>query len=303
MTTSRVSTYNFQQTTLRDAMDIQTRLLNTQQQISSGLRANNYKEMSGDVEQFTALDNKLQKATQYGRTNTVVGARLDTTDNALSQIIESTTNLKNLILLRRNNSTTSGLAFDQQLQGLWSTIASQLNTNSEGRYLFSGTDTATPAVDGSKIPTLVTQGVPDAGYYQGSTDDITARVQDGIDMKYNVRADDAGFQKIIAAIATAQKGSAQGSDELLSQAYDLLQHGIERVVQVQTNVAANKVTLDQVNTQMDAMVTYWKGVKDGLVNTDLVSASTQVAADQANLQAAFQAYAKINALQLSDYLR
>ncbi len=67
-------------------------------------------------------------------------------------------------------------------------------------------------------------------------------------------------------------------------------------------VNSNKVALSNTNTNLQTFQLYWKGVQENIGNTDLVSVSTQVAVDQGILQAAFQAFAKINSLHLSNFL-
>ncbi len=180
---------------------------------------------------------------------------------------------------------------------------SQLNSNLEGRYLFGGTRTDTPPVSADQFPTLKVDGVPDDGYYQGSKQDVTVRADDTTEINYNVRADDEGIQQIFAGLAMAQKGSDNNSDEDLAKAYDLVSQGLEGVISTRSIVNQNKVSIDDINTRHQSIKLYFQGVKEEIGNADLVSVSTQVAINQGILQASFQAFAKINSLKLSDFLR
>lgn len=303
MVYSRVSTYNVHQSTLRDSTRVQAELFNLQNQISSGLKAQTFAELNGKVEQFTLLDARMSRTTQFIENNKVTASRLNSVNAALDQNIQTVTDFKNLIVLRRNAAVGNNLAFQQQLEGHWKALSSQLNTSFEGRYLFSGTRTDTPAVDAENFPTLAVEGTPDAGYYTGSEENATVRIQDNFELSENVRADDPAYQKIFAAFVLAKEGNAEANDTKLTKAYDLLQEGLKGVIDLQTSVNANKVIVEQANEKLDALNLYWKGVKEEIVNTDIVSASTEVAVNQGILQASFQAFARINALQLSDYLR
>jgi flagellar hook-associated protein 3 FlgL len=303
MPLTRISTYAQQQLTLRDVTNTESRLTDLQNQISSGFKSSNYEGLAGQVEPLAAVDHKLSKTQNYLENNSVALTALHTTDNALSQLIQSANELKNEVLLRRNDSFGNAPEFQDEVQGAWKQITAQLNSTSGGRYVFSGSATNTQAVDDSNFPLLAAVGIPDDGYYTGSKQDITLRAQDNFDLKYNIRADDPAIQKIFAGIAMAALGGTTGDDTTLKQAYDLLADGIQDVTSLQAENNTNIVTVNNINDQHNAQNLYWKGVKEDMVNTDIVSASTQVATNQGILQASFQIFARITSLRLSDYLR
>lgn len=299
----RISTYALHQTTLRDASRMQEQLANLQIQLSSGLKSRDFQGMADQAEQYLSLEAKISRTEVYQNNNKLVVTRLDTTDTILSQAIDTITGIKNLILQRRNNAVADSLAFDEQIDGLWRSLTSQLNTTLEGRYLFGGTRTDTAPVNADTFPVLQESGVPDDGYYNGSNDDVTLHADDGIDMVYNVRANAPGFQKVFAALAMAKTGHADSNEEELRSAFDLAAQGLQEIISTQAQVNANKVSVTQIIDRQASLKLYWQGIKEDISNTDLVSVSTQVAVNQGVLQASFQAFARINSLRLSDFLR
>ncbi|MDX2073091.1 MAG: flagellin [Alphaproteobacteria bacterium] len=300
----RVSTYNVHQSLLRDTARTQTTLFDIQGQLSSGLKSSNFAGLGGKVEQFADLESRLSRGQAYLDGTNVLSGRLDIVDSALGAIIETATDLRNLISLRRNASVGDSLAFQTQLTGKWQELVSQINVNSEGRYLFSGAATNLPAVDGDNLPVLQVDGTPDLGYYRGSSDDLTLRIDDNVNITYNVRADDPAFQKIFAGIATANKFSTQaGESQELQDAYDLISEGIDGLIGIRAEVNANKVTVISTTDRLQSQQLYWKGLKEEIGNADIVSLSTEVAINQGILQASFQAFARISNLKLSDFLR
>lgn len=304
MTLNRVSTYDIHQTTLRNASAVQNRLYEAQIQVSSGLKASTFMGLDGGmVEQFTTLQNKLTKAEGYLQTNKVAQTRLSLTATAIQQVMDNADNLKNLIIQRRNATLAPSIGFPQQLEGFFKSIAGQMNTSYNGSYIFSGTRTDQPAVRDDALPINAVPGTPDAGYYLGNTQDISLRVQDSFVITPNIRADDEGFQDIMAGIATAFLGDQQGDDLKLARAFDLLQSGVQRLRELSTKVNANNVLLDQAVERQNMLQVYFKGLIEETANADIVSLSTQVAVDQSVLQASFQIFSKINSLQLSDFLR
>jgi flagellar hook-associated protein 3 FlgL len=299
----RVSTYALHQSTLRDTSRLISELSDAQTQLSSGYRSQNFAGIASQSEQFLMLEAKISRSDMYMESNALALSRINTTSTVLDQVITSATDLKNLVLLRRNNSIGTSLAFGDQLENYWKTITSQLNTSSEGRYLFGGTRTDVPPVNGSVFPSLAQSGVPDQGYYNGGSQDVTLRADDNVEIAYNVRANAPGFQKIYAGMAMAKQGHENNNDDALAQAYTLMNDGVKEINDQLATVNANKVTIDRINVRHESLKLYWKGSKEEIANADIVSLSTQVAVNQGILQAAFQSFAKINSLKLSDFLR
>lgn len=303
MAVGRISTFALHQITLRDSSKVQVNLADLQQQLSSGEKSQDFAGLGGSAsEQFLLLENKIAKTDTYLNNNKIVTTRLNTTDNILGQVIDTATNLKNLISGRRNITSNTD-AFPETLKGAWQSLVSQLNTSQEGRYLFAGTRTDTQPVNPDSFPTIGTDNVPNDSYYNGSKENIMLRADDNTEITYNVRADDTAIQKIFAGLALAQKGHDNVSDEELAKAYDLVAQGLDGVIAAQSIVNQNKVAIDNINTRHDSFKLYFQGVKEEIGNADLVSVSTQVAINQGILQASFQAFAKINSLKLSDFLR
>lgn len=299
---SRVSTYNTHQSTLSDSVGLQAELAKLQGQISSGLKADKFSELSGQVEAYSALTNRLSRTNLFIQQNQLTDTRLKTMSNVLDQVIDVANETKNLLVLARSGANGDSLAFDERLDGLWSSFAAQMNTNADGRYLFSGTRTDTPPVN-PEFPVLEESGVPDTGYYQGNQENMQFRIQDDYEFEQRARADDPAFESIVAAFAMAREGHNSGDDTKMAQAMDLIQEGIIGTIDVQAMINTQSININNATERLKTLQLYWKGMQEGLINTDIVSASTQIAINQSILQASFQSFARINQLKLSDYLR
>jgi flagellar hook-associated protein 3 FlgL len=302
MDISRISTYNTHQGTLGDAVSVQAELFRLQGQISSGLKADTFQDLNGQVESFTALDNRLRRTDLFIQQNQLTDNRLKTMSNVLDQVVDIANDTKNLLVLARNDATGDSLAFNERLEGLWGAFVGQMNTNADGRYLFSGTRTDTAPVD-TDFPILEESGTADDGYYRGNKENMQFRVQDDYEFAQTVRADDPAFQSIAAAFSMAKDAYNSGDDVKMGQAFDFIQTGISSVLDLQATLNTQSINVNNATERLQTLKLYWKGVREDMINTDLVSASTQVAINQSILQASFQAFARINQLKLSDYLR
>jgi flagellar hook-associated protein 3 FlgL len=303
MPIQRISTFSVHQRTLTDAGRVQANLVDLQKQLSSGYKTDNFSGLDGQVERFTSIDATLRKTEVYIDNTEVALSRLNTTQVTMEKLIEVADDAKNLILLRRNPSNGESLDFNARMEALKTTAAALLNTTFEGRYIFGGTRTDTAPVI-SPIPTPVSTSVPDDSYYVGSTENLTVRVETGFELEYNVRADNEGFQKLFAAMAHGQAGhNGNGNDTILGEAFDNIKSAIEDINATQTRVNSNIVIVTDVNERHSDLKGYLKGLKEGIINTDIVGVSTQIATDQAVLQGAFQSFATISRLRLIDFIR
>jgi flagellar hook-associated protein 3 FlgL len=301
MAIDRISTYGLFQTTFSNISKVDGDLSNLQNQLSSGFKSSTFDGISANAQQFLQLDDKLSRTDHYINNNSIINVRVNSTNNVLSQVISTANELKNLILQRRNASNDVGV-FQTQINGIWQTLTGQLNTTIDGRYIFSGGRTDTKAVDDEHFPQITNADTNGTDYYQGDDQDLSVKVSDNISMTYNVRANDDGIQKIFAGLALASEGDSGDNDAKLAQAFDLVNDGIKGVITAQAKVNANVVQLNDVGNNLTSLQTYWKGIKEEIGNTDLVTASTQVAVNQSILQATFQTFARITSLRLSDFL-
>lgn len=298
---SRVSTYSIFSSTLRDVNSTQSNLFELQKQISSGLKADTFAGLHGQVEQFTFLEAKVKKTQAYEENNAVNISRLQTANVSLDQIIQYADEIEDLITLARNPAHINDIAFQQQVSSKIEGIAAELNSSFEGKHLFGGTRTnVRPVVVPVTEPAIF--GTFDDGYYQGSKEDITLRASDTVNIAANIRADHVGFQKIFAAAHMAMAGQASEGYAILERATDMIQEGMQDIIAVQADNNANILSLQDINSRHEKLRLYWQGVTEEVSKTDILSASTKVAVDQAVLQATFQSFARLNQLRLSDYL-
>lgn len=303
-TINRISTYAVHQRSLYDFNTVQTRLNDTQGQISSGNKSEDFRGLNGQVEQFTNLENIKRKAKLYKENNSEAISRLQTSRNSIASSIDVINDIENYIVLRRNPANAENIAFQEQTKSLRQSLTKQLNTNFGGRYLFGGTRTdIPPVITDPVIPEAYVPGVPDKSYYQGGNENIILRPEDNFQTEFSVRADDPGFQKIYSAISLVLEGDTADDDERIAQALDLLQEGKADVINLQTRLDAQIVDIEDINKSHDSNFLYLKGVTEDIANTDIVKASTQLALDQAILTASFQAFSTVNRLRLTDFLR
>lgn len=304
MSVGTVGTYALFQSTLGNVSTVEQNLNTMETQLSSGSASQDFAGLGGaNATQFLSMQNQMAKVDNYTTNNNLATANLNTTSSVLGTIITSATSLQSLISSQQTGVALTPTQFLASLQSAWQTISGQLNTSLGGNYIFGGTNTNTPPVNTTALPTLKVSGVPDSSYYQGSTQNMTLQASDTTQITYGVRADSTAIQQIMAGLAMANQGGATSSKTDLQTAYSLVQQGIQGVIAAKSTVDSNTVQVGDVNTQLSSFKLYYQGISNNIGNTDIVSVTSQVSVDQGILQAAFSAFAKINALSLVSYLK
>jgi len=299
---NRVTSFSQHQKMMGIISRTQSRLAQTQIQISSGQVSQDYAGLSGKVEYLSALESKMKGAKQYMESNAVVTSRLRTMSVAVDGVLEIAGDARKLITTARSVYITEKGVLMPQAKALLKNISEQLNTSLGGRFLFGGSKTDSPPV-AEEIPDNVVSGVPDNGYYSGDSHKISTRISEAFNMEYGVTADEAGFQKLITAINKAYHAIDAQNPTGLGSAMDLVTEAIDGINSIKSRIGNNIVNVNNANAVHSKLEIYWKGLAGEVTDTDIVSATTQVQFDSAILQASFQAFAKVSNLKLTDYLR
>ncbi|MEI7668689.1 MAG: hypothetical protein WCJ33_01235 [Pseudomonadota bacterium] len=301
MSVSSISTFGSVQTLLSNLNLVQNSLNDSQQQISSGYKSQTFEGISSDVEKLTSLNSQVSRLNNYQQQNGITIGQLQTSNTSLGQIITAATDIKSLIA-SQISGTSSSTSFSQQLSAKLSSIAATLNTNYGGKYIFGGTNTASPPVQ-IPVPKSIITGIPDAGYYLGNSQDTISRINDAQTITPNVKANDISFQNLIAGINQALSATGGDRANTLKNAEDLVEKGLQGIIALQANVNSNILTAQQANTQSQTLQTYYKGIVSNIIESDVVALSAKVSQDTVVLQASYSTFSRITQLTLSSYLK
>lgn len=302
MGVTRVGNIALYNNTLGDITNVQKKLAELQEQISSGIKSRDFEGLNGQVEQFTLLEAKIRTSTAQVQGNQLNLSRLNTADQSMAQIVEIADKMEDLIVQGRAGNTTTAIDMPAIMRNYLKDMQAALNINFEGRFLFGGTNTATEPVPDINVSAIGGGAVEDT-YYAGSDQNLTYLRDERTSFEFPVRADDPAFQKIIAAAKLAIEGFASGSTDVLGNALTLMQEGQKDLNVARSRVGNTVLTLESTNDQLESLTLYWKGVTEEVGKTDLLAASTEVSNHEAVLQAAFSVFSRLSQLRLTDYLR
>jgi len=162
-----------------DQNKVTKELFDVTKQISSGQKIQYAHEDTSTFVDTVRLDNEIttltqvkqnaQKAVQFS-TNT------DTTMNDMTKILEAM-KVKLVSAGNESHSPESLNAIALELRGLEKNLVQLANTSIDGKYLFSGSELNTKAID-------------ENGIYQGNDGDIKSFLGSGVEQKYNINGAD-----------------------------------------------------------------------------------------------------------------
>lgn len=147
-------------------------------------------------------------------------------------------------------------------------------------------------------------------YYQGDTTagaQVSARIDDGFDLAYGVRADDPSIATIlrsIYAVATSDLTTSNeaGYRQMSTRALDELQTGFDQLQQVIGVLGVQQSTLDQTNQRhTDFQIMLADQISD-VEDVDAADAISRMQLLQNNLQASYQLIASTRSLTLVQFL-
>lgn len=147
---SRIANYASQQILNSYLNKVRTRIQHTQVQLTSEKRAQDYAGIGGDTQRLVGYEVDVQRLTNFKRDNEIQDVYLKSTESALTSI-ESTikafrTTLTSFNTTRPTDENAVRTIQEQAFRSLES-IQSYLNTEINGRYIFSGNRADTAPVD------------------------------------------------------------------------------------------------------------------------------------------------------------
>ncbi|HVC21286.1 MAG TPA: flagellar hook-associated protein FlgL [Vicinamibacterales bacterium] len=292
------------QTMYRDSLTnvnkAEQNLQQLQQEVSSGVRV----QVPSDDPAATVVaikeQNQLSALTQFSNSTDAATARLNVVDSVMSDMVTQIDSAKTATagVLGSNVTATQQQAAVAQLQSVRDALVSDLNTQFQGSYVFSGSQSTT-------APYTESGGTVSA--YQGDSNPISVNIdqQITVPVTFNGQAIAQGtaptdvFTDIGNLITAIQGGNTAGINTGMTN----LTNAFNRVVEAQTTVGINEQTLQsqqlRLQTQQQAATTQLSQARDA----NMAQAISGLAQAQTAEQAALGAAATINKVSLFDYLR
>ncbi|WP_339781156.1 flagellin [uncultured Thalassospira sp.] len=302
----RVSTSAMQQSLISQMRNVQTQLNTASEQSTTGIKSTNYAGVADQAYVLTSLSAEISQATSYADLAESIQSRVDVYYDSLSTMTDVLTDMLSDLSAAQSSGTKTVIGLNDSAQSALDTMATLLNTQYEGRYLYAGsaTDTVPVTVDSTTYGAITVPSSTDTSYYAGNDDVSSARVADGMTVDYGMTADMDMFENALRALNIAANASTDPIDsDALSEATSLINSALDGIGEQQTRMSSVHAQLESViDMHTDFQLTAESMVSD-LSEVDIAEAMVRLDTLSVQLEASYSAVAKVSDLSLFDYLR
>jgi len=305
----RVGTYGLSQVMLSSYSSIQSRIADTQAQISSGKVGTQYADVQDRAGVLAAAKSKAAGIANYTASATAAVNQLNLYDTQLQGLSGIASQLRQAVGDALSTGNASVLM--TTLQSLYQEAVTTLNTQVDGKYIYGGSRTDTPPVNAPTLADLAAAPTV-ASVFNNTTLNQTVRVGDNETIQTGINASDIAtnlFQmfKDVAAFDGSGAGPlgttlTQAQTTFLNSQYSTapaIQSGIDAIA------AANGARANQAQGALDinqSMSNYFTKFISDIEDADLPTAISRLNNDQAAAQAAGRMIAQVNQMSLLNFL-
>ena len=273
--------------------NIQTSLqsLNTvQSQISSGKKLQTFSDDAAGASQSLVLRSALGDNAQYQRNAASATAFLTATQGALATATSVIESARQIAVAGGNSTQTpdSLAALGDQVDGITQQLTQAANTQTQGRYLFGGTNTTTAPYDNTQT-------------YQGNTGAISSALGPGHSIQINTPGP-AAFGPAFAALQSLKTDLAAGDATAVSGDIGKVDTALSALNDASATAGAKA---DQATAATQNLTRAQSDYQTGISNiedVDLAQAYVQLQSTTNVYQASLSTVAKASQYSLADYL-
>jgi flagellar hook-associated protein 3 FlgL len=307
---TRVSSYTQQTTMLDHTLRRQAAINVSQNQVSTGKKAETYSGYGADVSALISARATKSRTDVYSDTVKRLGIKLDQMNIHIGAVDEAAKGLKQTLL--DGLALESGTSFDANIEQHFQSLVRSLNAQYDGQYLFGDSRFNEKPVNVKDLTALAAKASA-ADAFDVKTGKAVTRVADGQDVEHGILATDMAeavvkvFRDIKRYNDDPLTGPLSGKlspaqTTFLETKLKDLQTAIDGVSGFeQQNGLKQKQMTDLEAYHSERALGLEKLVSD-IEDVDIASAISNLQNDQTALQASYRVLSQVNRQSLNDYL-
>jgi flagellar hook-associated protein 3 FlgL len=249
------------------------------------------------------LQVSVTRAQTYIDASNLADNKVQAMYSAVGSVTDIITQLRTQLSAATTGSSTATASVINYAQQAISQMQGLLNTQYDGEYVFSGARTDTAPVDLSSYDTgtgsLTTS---DTSYYKGDSEIASVRVSDSQSVSYGVTADNPAFEQVMRLLKYVGNSTTLTSSNI-SQALDLASNALDATSTVQAKLSTAASQIETASTSQSDYQNFAKTLSTNLTSVDVAAVTAQLSTYQAQLTASYSAIAKIQSMNLANYLK
>jgi flagellar hook-associated protein 3 FlgL len=305
-----VTTQMTSQTLLTDINQVMDRVDTTEEQLSTGKRINQPSDDPYGTSLALNLDNQLSDLTSYNNNVTDGTSWAQAANTSLTDITNSVQRIQELVVAASNGTQTKTDLQDDagEVNQLIDQIKQDANTQYNGQYIFSGSQTSTepypPATAGSSSdPYAGDTGAVNRQIGPNTTLAVNAQLSTVLGTGQTTPGSSAGDGGLLNTLRNIADDMQSGNTSALSST-DLTQlnSNFNSLTGLAANMGAVTDRLQMASSRIQALQTSDSSALSNTQDADMAATEISFSTEQAALQAALQAGAHIVQQSLMNFL-
>jgi flagellar hook-associated protein 3 FlgL len=307
---TRVSTFTQQSALLDQTMRRQSAIATSQNQVSTGKKADTYSGYGADVSALISARAIRSRTEVYSNTVSRLGARLEHVNIHVGAVGDAAKELKQSIL--EGLALENGASFDVSLENGFQSLVRSLNAQYNGEYLFGDAKLNAKPVNVSKLTDLAT-ATDAAAVFDVESSKATTRVADGQDIEHGILADEMAeavvkvfrdiklyHDDVLTGPLTGALSPTQVS--FLEVKLKELQKAIDGVSGFEQQNGLRQKQMVELETYHSERMLGLESLVADIEDVDIAEAISKLQNDQTALEASYRVLAQVNRVSLNDYL-
>lgn len=304
---NRVATLPVQYTMTNAIQGTQSKLATSLEQLQTGKKANDYKELGLDTTRVLSARSMLARQAAQDSVSSQVGTQLEYYNTSLTAMEKDATDLRKSLTEAIGSGDASGL--QSGVEQAFASLRSLFNTAVAGQPIYAGSQTGSAPFTPKTLDDLktVNLGTPDNAFINDQVK-ASAQVSDDINMQYGITASDVGtnLTKALQTLADAGPFDGKPTDAqvaAMKQAIDQLGAGIHDVQTASANNGRLQQQIDTLQARGEDRTVMLKTVIGDAEDADMGQVATDIINNQTMLQASYSVFSRISGLNLSNFLK
>lgn len=299
----RIGTLNMFQQGIDAIVDRQTDLFRTQQQLSSGKRINRPSDDPSGAAQLVGLSDSLDLTRQYQRNIDSIRSRLQLEESSLAGIGDALQRARELAVQGLNDTygpvERSGIALEIR-QIVDEVVGLANRKDGAGEYLFGGFQGQSVPFSHDGVGNFSYAGDQGQRLIQVGAARQIADGDSGMDVFMKVPAVGGGYEDVFSTLynlATDLEANAPNATSL-----EQIDNAMDNLLGVRATVGARLNAIERQETANVALIEQLENTRSIIEDLDYAEAASRLNQQSVTLQAAQQAFIKVQDLNLFNFL-
>ena len=298
----RIGTLQMFRQGVNSILDQQTKLFETQNQLSTGKRINSPSDDPTGAAQLIGLSESAKSTTQYQANILAARSRLELEDTALGSVGDALQRVRELTIqaLNDTNGVTERTAIAAEVRQLADEVIGLANRKDEnGQFMFAGfqvlTQSFTKTVAGANYNGDQGQRQIQIGPARQLADGDSGQA-----IFMDIADGGGGFESIFATLETLATDLEANTPNGAS--LDQLDRAMNQFLGFRATIGARLNALDNQEKINDAMLLQLEETRSVVEDLNYAEAASRLSRQSITLQAAQQAFVKVQNLNLFNYI-